>query len=244
MVGPGADLLVGGKGDAHLAVGLAGGHQLLHRGEDQGDARLVVRPQQGGAVGDDQVLAPVVGEGGELVLPHDDVLLLMQDDVAPLIQYRTGLDARTGAVGGGVHVGDQPQHRGVGLTVGGQDGIDVAVGVCAHTGQSHLLHLPGQIIAQLQLAGGRGTGPRVLVRLGSEGDIVQKALSHSHKNTSSMDEIPLFANSIPGNAAFVKAPHTGRPPRPDWPDRRPPPTAAPAAAHCPPARTASRRTGG
>ena len=39
------------------AVGGLLRQQLLHRLEDDGDARLVVRPQQGGAVGADQILA-------------------------------------------------------------------------------------------------------------------------------------------------------------------------------------------
>ena len=55
-----ADLLVGGEYHADLAVGAA--LQQLHGSHDLGDAGLVVGAQQGGAIGDDQLLAGVGGQ--------------------------------------------------------------------------------------------------------------------------------------------------------------------------------------
>ena len=57
--------------------------QVLHGGHNLRHTRLVVRPQQGGAVGDDQLLTLVFGQALKLGGPHDDALLLVEHQVAP-----------------------------------------------------------------------------------------------------------------------------------------------------------------
>ena len=58
--------------------------QLLHRLEDDGDARLVIRAQKGGAVGADQVLAHEFRELRELLRLHDDVQLRLSTTSPPV----------------------------------------------------------------------------------------------------------------------------------------------------------------
>ena len=57
-----ADLLVGGEGDAELAVGAALGKEDLGGGQNLCHTGLVVCAQQGGAVGGDQSLTLEAGQ--------------------------------------------------------------------------------------------------------------------------------------------------------------------------------------
>src|SRR5699024_9781192 len=86
VVGALSDLLVGGQGHADGAVGNLPGQQPLTQGHDLGDTRLVVGPQQGGAVGSDEGLALQVRQEGELLSP-DDPALPGQSHVAAVVVF-------------------------------------------------------------------------------------------------------------------------------------------------------------
>ena len=113
-------LLVGSEGQGDGPVGeLRVFQQMLRHGHDRGDGGLVVAAQQGGAVGEDQILAHVVLQVRELPGGHDDALLPVQQDVPAVVvlQYpRPAVSA--GGVGGRVHVG----HQSEGLSTGRRGG--------------------------------------------------------------------------------------------------------------------------
>ena len=160
-----ADLLVGGKGDAELAVGAALGEEGLGGGQDLRHAGFVIGTQQGGAVGGDEGLALQLfqeGEGGDLQhrpggrqqhVPA--VVVLMQD----------GVDVFARGVGGGVHVGNEAQ-RGQLLAAGGggQGAVDVAVlvhpGILNAEGFHFLHEDAGQVKLPLRRRVGAGFGVR------------------------------------------------------------------------------------
>ena len=144
VVGAAAHLLVGGDGHGDAAVGDLGmGGQILHGGEDLGHTGLVVGAQQGGAVGDDQVLAHIPGQAGKLGRPHDHTL--GEGDVPALVVDHLGMDIGAGGGGRSVHVGDEAQ-AGDPLTAhgGGEPTVDIAVLVQLGPVESQLGELLGQ----------------------------------------------------------------------------------------------------
>ena len=171
-VGPPAHLLVGCESHLHGPMGHTAGNDLLQRRQNFSHSRLIIRPQKGGAVCNDQMLSPVLRQRLELALPQDHAPLLIQDHIAALIQHDPGLDVLSGAVGGCVHVGDQAQHRRLFAAVGGQGAIYIAVFVHPDLTQPQLLHLLGQKTGQHQLSRRGGAGLIVLVRLGVKGHIL------------------------------------------------------------------------
>ena len=173
-VGTPADLLVGGEADPQSWMCALTGQQRFGRRHNQRHASLVVGPQQGGAVGDDQVLAVVILQGGVVRLPEPDILLRIQAHIASVIGHHPGPHILPGGVGGGVHVGDQANHRQPGST--GDSAVDIAVFVHVGVGNAHAPHLRHQRRAEnaLLVRGGAGFGK--FVGLGIKGYIAQKAL--------------------------------------------------------------------
>src|SRR5699024_6505428 len=99
-----ADLLVGGEADAHRAVGRAARKQPPCTLQNLCHAGLVVGPQQGGAVGDDQALAHVALQDRVVPGREAQVQSLVQNHVAAVVgRGDPGADACAGGVGGGVH---------------------------------------------------------------------------------------------------------------------------------------------
>ena len=138
--------------------------EIFHGGHDLRHAGLVVGSQQGGAVGDDQVLAHIFGQALKLGGLHGDLLFLVQEDVVPLIVDNAGLYISAGGAGGGVHVGNEA-HTGDALTArsGGQPAVDVAILVHVSVVQTHLTQFRGQGFPQYLLLFGGGSGLAVLV---------------------------------------------------------------------------------
>ena len=177
-------LLVRGEADAQLAVGhLRVGLEILHQGHDLGHAGLVVRPQEGGAVGDDQVLPQVLVQTLVYVGAHGHAQGLVEDDgPAVVVLHDPGPDPRAAGLGGGVHMGDQAQgHPLPTLREVGREGPhDVAVPV--HTGVLHtqgpelLRQEPGQI--PLALGAGDLLPPRG--GLSVDGHVPEKTFLYPH----------------------------------------------------------------
>ena len=182
MVGTLPNLLIRGEAHGNAAVGeLRVLEQVLHGGHNLRHTRLVVRPQQGGAVGDDQLLTLVFGQALKLGGPHDDALLLVEHQVAPLVADNAGLHPRPRRVWGGVHVGDKAHARdSLAPGGGGQPGVHIAVLVHVGVVQPHLGQLLGQGCAQHLLLGGGGDGVAVLVGLGIICHVAQKAVNGGH----------------------------------------------------------------
>ena len=139
---------------------LGGGHDLSHAG-------LVVRAQQGGAVGGDKGLALELFQERERGGLHDHPGAGQGHITAVVVLVEDGLDVFAGGVRGGVHVGDEAQ-RGLLLAArgGGHGAVDVAVLV--HTGvlNAEILHLLHQHVGEVELAGCGGVGAGFGVRGG------------------------------------------------------------------------------
>ena len=162
-----ADLLVGGKGDADLAVGAALGKQGLGGGHDLSHTGLVVRTQQGGAVGGDKGLAFELFQERERGGLHDHPGGGQGHIVAVIVLVEDGVDVFAAGIRGSVHVGDEAQ-RGQLLAAGGggQGAVDVAVLV--HTGvlDAQIFHLLHQHVGEVELAGCGGVGAGFGIRGG------------------------------------------------------------------------------
>ena len=133
-----ADLLIGSKANLYGGMGSALGDQPLRGGEDLRDTGLVVRPQQGRAVCDNQVFAPVIVQGAVFRFPQPDILLFIQTNVPAGIRHNSGLDIRPGSVRRGVHMGDQADHRL--LRISGNGSVNIAVFVHPGVLNAHVFH--------------------------------------------------------------------------------------------------------
>ena len=200
-VGARAHLLVGGKAYRDAAVGdLRMSGEVFHGRDDLRHARLVVRPQQGGAVGDDQILPHVLLQALKLTGAHDDALLLVEHDVPALVADDPGLDSAARRVGRGVHMGDEP-HAGDPLTPGGGGQPGVHIALLGHVGvlEPHLGQLGRQGTAQYLLLLRGGHGGRVLIGLGIIGDVLQKTVDDMHaSHFLSRLPLPLFSTQRHG----------------------------------------------
>ena len=157
------------------------GDEVLHRSHDLRHTGLVVRAQQSGSVSNDEAFARVARQNGKVGRPHDDVLRLVEDDVAAGIGDLAGLHVFTGGIGGGVHVGDQT----IGLVVlmarrGAQMAIDPAELVHHSVADPQLLQLLAQGMGQHQLIFGTRNGLGTLIGGGGKRNIVQKTVDYIH----------------------------------------------------------------
>ena len=171
-----ADLLIRRKADADGGVGDLRGHQFFDSGQDLRDTGLVVGTQKGRAVGDDQVLADAVGQTGKIGRGED--VGVVEADIAARILDDARPDILAGAVGRGVHVGDQADDGSAGSARDGA--VDIAVGVHIGVGNAHGFHFLHQRSAQELLLGGGGTAFAGLVRLGVERNIFEEAFGNGH----------------------------------------------------------------
>ena len=173
-----ADLLVGGEAHANFAVLQVGvGHKELAQGHDLGDARLVVAAQQGGAVGDDQLVAHVTLQTFKFFRLHDHTVAHVQ--LAAGIHQAAGMHRAGGHGGGGVHMGDQADGGLIGH-VGGNFRIDVAGGADADVLRTHFLQFLFQQSGHIPLFFGGGMGSGGFAGAGVDDHIVEKPFFHIH----------------------------------------------------------------
>ena len=177
-----ADLLIGGKGDAELAVGQLLFDKGLGNGQDLSDAGFIVSAQQGGAVGGDKGLALQLlqeGEGGGL---HDHAGAGQGDVAAVVVLVEDGLDVLAGSVGGSVHVGDETQCGLLLAALGGGDAaVDVAVLVHKGVLNADGFHLFHQQVGEVEFPCGRRMGAGLGVRGGVYFGVFQQSLVSTHK---------------------------------------------------------------
>ena len=121
LVGAQADLLVGVEADAHLAVlDLGMSLQVGHRGDDLGDAGLVVGAEKRRAVGHDQVVAQIVHQLGEVLgIERDALLGVERDGRAVIVAHDARVDMAARHVGARVHMSDEADHGHRPVGVGG-----------------------------------------------------------------------------------------------------------------------------
>ena len=196
-----ADLLVGGEGDAELAVGTALGKEDLGGGQDLCHTGLVVCAQQGGAVGGDQGLTLEVGQEGEGGDLHHHAGGGQGDIAAVIILVQDGGNTLAGSIGGGVHVGNQAQGRLVLTAGGGGDAaVDIAVLVYPGIFDAQSLHLFHQLAGQVKLPLCRGVSAALGVGGSVNADIIQQSLVCTHKNAPLL----VFDSMIRFSAAIYK----------------------------------------
>ena len=156
VLGAAAHLLVGGEGDADRAVRDFGvGEQVLGRGDDLGDPRLVVGAEQGGARGGDDVVADPLLEIGDVGRAQDRGRIVRQHQVLPLVvAVDDRPDAGAAHLGRGVDVGDEADDRHLPLRRGGGDRRhDVAVLVERGVGEAEGAQLVEKVPQQVELLG-------------------------------------------------------------------------------------------
>ena len=152
QIGSLANLLVGGEADADLAVGQIFRKDTLGHGHDLGNARLVVGPQQGGAVGGDERLPLHLGQEGEIGHMHGGAAARQRHVAAVVVLMENRFDVVTGSVIGGVHMSDEAQGMGGLVTRGGRDhAVNIAVLVHADVGDAQRLHFLRQTVGQVKL---------------------------------------------------------------------------------------------
>ena len=122
------------------------------------DTGLVVRTQQGGAVGGDEGMALETAEH-RVFLRREDMPAALEQNIAAVIVL-DDLRLHTDAVElrSGIHMGNKA-HRGLVLiTRSGRDfPIDIAV-LLTDIGYTHLLHHPFEMVCHIQLHGSGRTG--------------------------------------------------------------------------------------
>ena len=175
-IDPAAHLLVGREADTYLAVfDLGVCEQVLGGGHDFRHARLVVGTQQRRAVGMDQRVPLEELQLGEIRDPHRQ--LAVQCDVAAVVLLDdVGFDILAAHVGRGVHMGDEPDHRGILATRRRRDGAHhVTVLIHRDLGHAQCLHFVAQGGQQDFLFFGRRERRALLRRLGVVGDVFQES---------------------------------------------------------------------
>ena len=150
------------------------GQQDFRSGEDLRHTGLVVRPQKGGAVGDDQVLAVIAFQGRIVGFPEINALFPVQEDVSPGVLHDSGPDVRAAGIGSGAHMGNETDGGKAGVS--GDGAVDIAVFVHAGILNAHGKHLLHNSSTQDLLIGRGGAVFRRFVRGGFIAYIAQKAL--------------------------------------------------------------------
>ena len=153
VIRPGANLLVRCKADLHRGMLASLRQEPLCRGQNFRHTGLVVGPQEGCAIGDDQVLAYVSGQGLIFLRLQKDALLLVQEDISPIVLDDSGLDILAGGIRSRIHVGDQAD--GGQALVPGNGAVNIAHFVHVGIGNAHGLHFlrrPGSFLTYFALA--------------------------------------------------------------------------------------------
>ena len=161
-----------------LRVGNEAGEQRA----DLGHAGLVVRREERGAVGADDVLTHKLGEVGDLVRRGLDRLAVNDagHERAALVAHHVRAHAGSGGVRRGVDVGAEQQRRALlGAGRGGQGARDVGVLVHGDVHAADLAELVAQVARHLVLARrGRSDVHVVRVGLGINLHIAHEALKN------------------------------------------------------------------
>ena len=176
VVGAAGDLLVDREADANRRVRLARiPLQVCDRGHDLGHAGLVVGPEQGRAVGGDEIVPDLPLQQGQLLRIEHDARIAGQHDAAAVVALvHLRVDAGAGHVRRRVDMRDQPDRRRRLDAV--ERAVDVAVLVEPDVVEPDLLQLVAQHPREVELLLGRGRAVDAGLRLGVDADVAQEAL--------------------------------------------------------------------
>ena len=181
MVCPLPYLLVRREGDTDAAMFHLGMRlQIVHRGDDGGNAGLIVGSEQGLAVRYDNVLAYIISEFRELGGRKEDVLCFIQNDISTLIGDDARLHVLARHIGTGVEMSDEADGRERLVGIRGEGCHQVAVLVERDIGQTDFLQLIHQRLGEDALAGGAGSRAGRLVRLRIVSYVFKKAFYYCH----------------------------------------------------------------
>ena len=177
-----ANLLIGGKAHADLAVGAVFFLQDLQHGHNLGHTGFVVRTQQGGAIGGDQGLALELCQEWELP-GAENCAGTGQDNIAAVIIFMDlGLHILARCIGGSIHMGNKSKALGSFVAGGGgQRGVNIAVLIHMGIRKAKVLQLLDQHAGQVKLAGGGGVGIAYGVRGGIHLNVIQQTFISAHK---------------------------------------------------------------
>ena len=155
--------------------------EIFHCGDNLGDAGLVVSSEQGGAVGDYQVLAQIVEELGEFIGGEEDLLLLVEcDSLAVVVLDDAGLDMLAAHVGGSVEVSDEAYDGHLAVCVGRESGHEIAIVVEGDFAEPHLFEALLEEAGEDHLSGSGGGHVGAVVTLGVEGHIGKESVGDIH----------------------------------------------------------------
>ena len=151
--------------------------QVIDGTDDFGDAGLVVGAQEGGAVGNDKVLAYIVVEFGKVGGREDDALGLAEHDVAAgIVLYDAGVDMAPAHVGRCVQMGDEAYDGHFLVRICRKGGHQVAGVLEADFGEAHLAELVLEILGEYHLPGGARGHIGEFVALGVELHVAEKSV--------------------------------------------------------------------
>ena len=189
-----ADLLVSREHDAQLPVRRAGGDELFHRRHDLGNARLVVRSEERGAVRHEQNQPTYVLHGGELLFREHDAMAEL--NVLAGIEHLAGVHALAARVGRGVHVRDERERSGFDALCGRERADGVAAAIHMDILQAQREHFLRKTARELELTGrGRAFGA-VLIGCGGHGDVFEKSFLAGHNKNPSVFELFFHISNI------------------------------------------------
>ena len=175
-----ADFLIGAEAERNGAVGNLLFYQSFAGGEDLRDPRLVIRPQQGAAVGDDQVMADLLLQIRELLRAQHPAMA-QRNLPAVVMFHHPGLHVFPAKIRGRVYMGDQADGGAAFIAFAGrEEAVDIAALLPAHPLQPQRQHFFLQPLCQRLLAGSAGGAAAVLIALGIDFHIVQKPLPDFH----------------------------------------------------------------
>ena len=174
-----ADFFVRGETDLDVTVlefGML--HDVLHGVHDLSDASLVVRAEQGRAVGGDERLADVVQHFREFFRLQLQAWDAFQVDGATVVVFDDlGLDILAGGVRRGIDVGDETHSRDFLVDIGGDGGHYVAEFVKGRI-DPHRDQFVAQQAQQVEFLGRRGLGLGLFVGLGIDGDVAEESVQN------------------------------------------------------------------
>ena len=162
----------------------AGGDHLLRGGQNLGDAGLVVRAEQRGAVGGDERHARQLFEAGEGVRAERMPAAGEEHVAAVVVLDDLGPHVLAGEVRRGVHMRDEAE-RGHVLHAGrgGEPAVDDAELIDMGALDAHRGHLVRELAREVELARGAGRSGGIGIGGRVDLDIVQKAFIGTHGST-------------------------------------------------------------
>ncbi len=152
--------------------------EIFHGCHNGSDTGFVICSQEGGTIGEQDVLSLIAEYFRKIFRRKDNVLLFVQDDVFSIIifhQYRFHRAARS--VRSRIHMGNETDHRAFFTAIGRQGGHYIAMFIQGHVAEPQCFQFFRQMFRQHQLIGRTGRSLAVgFAGLGVERNIIFKTM--------------------------------------------------------------------